>query len=112
MEVHGSGTSLPENSRKIMDNCGHPDVGLTWNSNATDVKDGSVKDAFKLLGQFIRCCHINDLWGDYPYREFFSLLNHSGYDRFTLIECGFPLKPEDGVPFLSCYRGLWKELSK
>ena len=112
MEVHGSGTSLPANSRRIMDACGHPAAGLTWNSNATDLMNGSVKEGFRLLRPFIKCCHINDLWGEYPYRELFSLLTESGYDRFTLIECGFPIIPADGVPFLKCYRALWKELSQ
>ena len=41
MEVHGQETSLPANARKIMDACGHRNVGVTWNSNPTDVKDGS-----------------------------------------------------------------------
>ncbi len=112
VEVHGAGTSLPPNCRKIMDICGHPSVGITWNSNATDLVDGSVKEGFELLRPFIKCCHINDLWGSYPYRELFTLLNRSGYDRFTLIECGFTMKPEDGVPFLKCYKALWKELSR
>ena len=85
---------------------------MTWNSNPTDVVDGSVKPSFDLLGRFIRCCHINDLWGDYPYREFFGLLNGMGYDRFTLCEVGTPIRAEDGIPFLRCYRGLWKELSR
>jgi hypothetical protein len=74
--------------------------------------DGSVKPGFEMLRPFIRCCHINDLWSAYPYREFFSLLNASGYDRFALIECGFTMKPEDGAPFLKCYKALWKELSR
>ena len=112
VEVHGGGTSLPPNCRKIMDICGHPSIGITWNSNATDLVDGSVKEGFELLKPFIKCCHINDLWGSYPYRELFRLLNRAGYNRFTLIECGFTMKPEDGVPFLKCYKALWKELSR
>jgi sugar phosphate isomerase/epimerase len=112
VEVHGSGTSLPSNMRKIMDRCGHPAVGITWNSNATDLIGESVREGFDLLRPFIKCCHINDLWSGYPYRELFSLLNKAGYDGFTLIECGFTIKPEDGVPFLKCYKALWKELNQ
>lgn len=112
MEVHGSGTQIPASARRIMDFCGHPNVGVTWNSNATDVANGSVKESFELLRPFIRCCHINDLWGDYPYRELFHLLNESGYDRFTLCEVGASIRPEDGITFLKCYRGLWNELSR
>lgn len=112
MEVHGSGTSLPTNARKIMDACGHPNVGVTWNSNATDVKDGSVREAFKLLKPFIRCCHITDLWNDYPWRELFGLLRASGYTGFTLCEVGTALPSEAGVPFFRCYRALWRELQR
>lgn len=61
--------------RKIMDCADHKNVGVTWrNSNGTDVKNGSVKESFDLLSKFIRCCHINELIGGYPYRELFSLL--------------------------------------
>ena len=112
MEVHGGGTQIPVNAGKIMDHCSHPNVGVTWNSNPTDVVDGSVKQSFELVRPFIRCCHINDLWGAYPYRELFGLLNQTGYDRFTLCEVGASVHPEDGVTFLKCYRGLWNELSR
>ena len=112
MEVHGETTQLPTNSRRIIDYCGHKNVGVTWNSNNTDVMDGSVKAGFELLRPWIRCCHINELWSAYPYRELFTLLNQSGYDGYTLCEVGTPIKAEDGVPFLRCYKGLWNELSR
>lgn len=112
MEVHGPGTSEPANARRIMDACGHRNVGVTWNSNATDVVNGSVKPSFDLLKPFIRCCHITELWGDYPYRELFGLLRRSGYDRFTLCEIGASIRAEDAATFLKCYRGLWKELGR
>jgi len=112
MEVHGTGTSLPANARKIMDYCGHPNVGVTWNSNPSDVQDGSVRHSFELLRPFIRCCHITDLWSDYPWRGLFGLLRDAGYDRFTLCEVGTALPPEAGVLFLRCYKGLWKELQR
>lgn len=115
VEVHGAGTSLPANVKTFMQHCGHPAVGLTWNSNATDVKDGSVAEAFKLLQPWIKSCHINQLFQDaerkYPYRELFRLLRESGYDRYTLIELG---KAMPDVPsseeFLRYYKALWQEL--
>jgi len=112
LEVHGAGTSLPVNIRRIMDVCNHPSVGVTWNSNSTDVEDGSVRKAYQLLRSFIRCCHITDLWSGYPWRELFSLLRADGYDRFLLCEVGTPMAPEAGTAFLRCYRALWKELQK
>jgi sugar phosphate isomerase/epimerase len=112
MEVHGAVTQLPANSRKIMDFCGHPSVGVTWNSNGTDVTDGSVKRAFDLLGRSIRCCHITELYSGYPYRELFGLLNAMGYDRFTLCEAGRSIKAEDGAEYLRLYKGYWRELQR
>jgi sugar phosphate isomerase/epimerase len=112
MEVHGSHTSDPKIARQIMDHCGHPNVGVTWNSNGTDVVDGSVRQSFDLLHSFIRCCHITDLWSNYPYRELFGLLKRGGYDRFMLCEVGTPVHAEDGTLFLRCYRKLWEELGR
>src|SRR5262245_46722 len=54
VEVHGAGTQEPANMKTIMDRCGHKSVGVTWNSNATDVKDGSVTAAFEQLKPWIK----------------------------------------------------------
>jgi sugar phosphate isomerase/epimerase len=117
VEVHGAGTQQPENMKKIMENCGHKSVGLTWNSNPTDVKNGSVAESFKMLLPWIRSCHINDLYKDrlgiYPYRELFRLFRESGYDRYTLIEVGkTPPDVPSGEEFLRYYKALWMELAK
>jgi len=42
VEVHGAVTQEPKNCRAIMDACKHPSVGLTWNSNKTDIENKSV----------------------------------------------------------------------
>jgi sugar phosphate isomerase/epimerase len=110
VEVHGRGTREPKVMRQIMDACGHPAVGLTWNSNDSDVENGSVKEAFTLLRPFIKCCHITDLWSDYPYSELFSLLQESGYDRFTLCEYHETVPAEEGAAWLRRYRARWLEL--
>jgi sugar phosphate isomerase/epimerase len=113
-EVHGRGTSQPPHMRRIMDVADHPAVGVTWNSNASDVKHGSVKEYFELLRPNIRSCHINELTSKYPWRELFSLLDATGYDRFTLIEAqGLEGdKLADAVRFLRYYKALWEELSR
>jgi hydroxypyruvate isomerase len=95
-----------------MDRCRHPAVGVTWNSNDTDVTNGSVREAFEQLRPFIRCCHITDLWGGYPYRELFALLRGSGYDRFTLCEYHQPVPAVDGLAWLKRYRQRWEELQR
>jgi len=117
VEVHGPGTSEPRNVKAIMEHCGHPRVGLTWNSNGTDVKKGSVAESFALLRPWVRSCHINELYKDaagvYPYRELFRLLRESGYDRVTLCEIGkSPPNPDAGAELLRYYKALWAELAR
>jgi sugar phosphate isomerase/epimerase len=112
VEVHGGGTSDPANMRKILDYCGHKSVGANWNSNATDLKNGSIREGFELLKPFLMSVHINTLWGDYPYRDLFLLLRQANYSRYTLCEVATPVKPEDGLVFFQCYRGLWRELAR
>jgi sugar phosphate isomerase/epimerase len=117
VEVHGAGTQIPENCKKIMEHCGHPKVGLTWNSNAADVKNGSVVESFKMLWPWVRSCHINDLYNDglgkYPYRELFRLFRENGYDRVTLCEVGrTPADAVAGEEFLRYYKALWTELAR
>jgi sugar phosphate isomerase/epimerase len=117
VEVHGAGTQEPANIKTVMEHCGHKSVGLTWNSNPTDVKDHSVAESFRLLEPWVRSCHINDLYKDasgaYPYRELFRLLRESGYDRYTLCEVGkTPPDVATGEEFLRYYKALWEELAK
>lgn len=115
LEVHGPVTQIPKNTRAIMDACGHPSVGICWNSNPTDVENGSVKAAFELLKPFVKSCHINDLENDalgrYPYRELFKLLREMDYDRYTLCEVGTAYPDvQKGTEFLRNYKELWKKL--
>ncbi len=117
VEVHGRETSRPEHMRAIMDHCGHASAGICWNSNGTDLKDGSVREAFDLLKKDIRSVHINNLRGSYPYRDFFAGLRSIGYDRVTLMEMpGVKEAPGDTEPraaiqFMKDYRALWLELA-
>jgi len=109
MEVHGRDTQNPPISAAIMKAAKHANVGVCWNSNATDVVKGSVKPSFDLLRPFIKSVHINELSNDYPWRELFTLLQKSGYDRYTLAEVQESKEPER---FLRWYAALWKELKR
>lgn len=112
VEVHGNGTAHPPHMKAIMEHCGHPKVGVTWNSNREDIKDGSVAPYFKLLQPWIRSCHINELHSGYPYRELFTLLRSSGYDRVTLAE--IPGMPDlaSSERLMRYYKALWTELAR
>jgi sugar phosphate isomerase/epimerase len=129
VEVHGGtehpadkdgvkrGSAYPPYVKKMMEHCGHAKVGLTWNSNQSDIKNKSVAEYFKLLRPWVRSCHINEIWKDargiYPYRELFRLLRESGYDRVTLVEVGRSMPTvAAGEELLRYYKALWTELAK
>ena len=88
---------------------GHPNVGVCWNSNETDIVNGSLKESFDLLKKHIRNCHINELSSGYPYRELFALLQQNKYERYTLCEAQESKEPER---YLRNYRALWTELKR
>lgn len=115
MEVHGRITQLPKNAHAIMQACGHPSVGVTWNSNETDVVNGSIAESFALLKPFLKSCHINDLTKDasgvYPYRELFKKFREMGYDRYTMCEYNKSFDPVAGLEFMKGYKKLWTELA-
>jgi sugar phosphate isomerase/epimerase len=107
VEVHGRGTSQPPVMAEIMKAARHDNVGVCWNSNDTDIVNGSVRPSFELLQPWIRNVHINELASDYPWRELFALLRQSGYERYTLMEAQESREPER---FLRWYKALWTEL--
>jgi sugar phosphate isomerase/epimerase len=115
-EVHGKLTQNPDNMASIMKHVDSKSVGVAWNSNPTDIKNGSVKEGFELLKPWIRHCHINDLYNDlngkYPYRELFALLTSINYQGYTMCEVGrSPADAAAGEEFLRYYKALWTELA-
>ena len=109
MEVHGPKTQEFPLAAQILHAADHKNVGACWNSNPTDVVDGSVKQAYAALGPFIRNCHIHELTdATYPYKEFFGLLKESGYSRYTLAEIDESKEPDRFMPY---YRARWEQLS-
>ena len=109
MEVHGRDTQLPASAAAIMKKTAHQSAGLCWNSNPTDIVNGSIRPSFDLLRPWIRNCHLHDFTDPYPYRELFTLLRQSGYDRYTLCESPESKEPER---FLRYYKALWTELNR
>ena len=109
LEVHGGETQVPPVAAEIMRATKHDNVGLCWNSNPTDVVNGSVKPSFDLLRPWLKSCHINELASSYPYRELFALMRRTNYDRWTLCEAAESKDPER---FLRYYRALWMEMQR
>ena len=108
VEVHGGGTSLPANMARIMEAADHPNAYVCWNSNASDISDGSIEEAWRLLGGRVGLVHITELWNEgYPYRDLFRYLKGSDYTGFCLAEI-----PESAEPdrLLRYYRALYEAL--
>ncbi|MCC6590560.1 MAG: sugar phosphate isomerase/epimerase [Bryobacterales bacterium] len=109
MEVHGRDTQNPPVAHAILKAANHPNVGACWNSNPTDIVNGSIKPSFDLLKPYIKNVHINELANEYPWRELFRLLREAKYERYTLAEVQESKEPER---FLRWYRALWSELNR
>ena len=112
VEVHGTGTSLPRHCKTMMEVADHRSVGLTWNSNQTDIVNGSVSESFKMLRPWIKSCHINELHSGYPYRELFRLFRETNYDRVTLAEIQGMPDAATGERLMRYYKALWTELAR
>ena len=105
LEVHGETTGLVPNIAKIMKYANHPNVFVCWNSNATDVVDGSIKENFALVADKIREVHLRDLFdATYPWVELFALLQAKSYTGYTLAEISESPDPDRVLKY---FRALW-----
>jgi hypothetical protein len=93
------------NFAKILASADHPNVYACWNSNASDVKNGTIKDTFALVAPKVHEVHIHDLTdAEYPWRELFALLKAQNYEGFTLAEIPESTDPERVLRY---FRSLW-----
>jgi sugar phosphate isomerase/epimerase len=105
LEVHGAVTSQLEYFAKILQYADHPNVYACWNSNQTDVKDGSIQETFALVGDRVGEVHLRDLTDEkYPWRQLFALLKSRNYDGFTLAEIPASSDPDRVLRY---FRALW-----
>lgn len=105
VEVHGGTTQLLPNLAKIIRYADHPNVYVCWNSNPTDVVNGSIKENFALVADKVREVHLRDLTDEqYPWRELFALLIAQQFNGYTLAE--IPESP-DPDRVLRYFRALW-----
>ncbi|HAM71062.1 MAG TPA: xylose isomerase [Verrucomicrobiales bacterium] len=105
LEVHGPETSLLPNIRHILDAADHPNVGITWNSNQSDLEGEGFDANFDLVKSKILCVHMRDLHlEEYPFRRLLTRLNEIGFGGYCLAE--IPESP-DPVRVLKYFRALW-----
>ena len=105
LEVHGAGTSLLPNIKKIMDVANHKSVGICWNSNQTDLEGEGFDHNFNLVKDKIVTVHMRDLSLDeYPFRRLLARLNEIGFAGFCLAEIPDSADP---VRVMKYYRALF-----
>jgi sugar phosphate isomerase/epimerase len=105
LEVHGPNTSLLPNIRKIMDVADHPNVGVCWNSNQSDLEGQGFDANFDLVKDKIFTVHMRDLYlEEYPFRRLLGRLNSSGFKGYCLAEIG---ESTDPLRVMRYFRGLW-----
>ena len=105
LEVHGEGTSLLPHIRRILDVANHKNVGITWNSNQTDLAGEGFEHNFDLVKDKIFCVHMRDLFlEEYPFRKLLTRLNQIGFAGYCLAEIP---DSKDPVRVMKYFRALW-----
>lgn len=105
LEVHGSGTALLPNIKRIIDVANHPHVGVCWNSNPTDLDGAGFDHNFDLVKNKIFSVHLRDLFvEDYPFRKLFARLNETRFAGYCLAEIPSSTDP---VRVMRYFRALW-----
>jgi sugar phosphate isomerase/epimerase len=89
LEVHGQGTSELPHIKSIMDVATHPNVGVCWNSNATDlIGDGLAHNFGLIKNRLADTAHVRELApSDYPYAELMKLMIEAKFSGWILLEC-------------------------
>lgn len=105
LEVHGEGTSLLPNIKTILEVADHPGVGVTWNSNQTDLAGEGFDANFDRVKDRIFCVHMRDLYLDeYPFRRLLTRLNEIKFQGYCLAEIP---DTQDPLRVMRYYRSLW-----
>lgn len=108
LEVHGKCAPLPI-MKRIMDVAVHPNVGLCWNSNATDLTGAGLAANFDLVkARFGATAHVRPLDSpDYPFAELIRLFVQMDYEGWILLEAGGA--PRDPIRDLIRQRELFEK---
>jgi len=82
-----------------------PYVYLNWNCPMSDMEGDGFEANFNSVKNLIRNVHLRDLYNEYPWRLFFSLLSKSGYKGY--LDAEIPASNEDPIRFMKYYRALF-----
>ena len=106
LEVHGGCARLPI-IKQIMDIATCPNVGVCWNSNASDLQAPGLEHNFNLVkDRFGATVHVRTFTSpDYPWQDLISLLVKTDYSGWVLLEAG--TKVEDRVKALAEQKAMF-----
>jgi sugar phosphate isomerase/epimerase len=105
LEIHGSGTALVPRIKKIMDVADHPNVGVCWNSNQSDLEGGGFDANFDMVKDKIFSVHMRDLYlQEYPFRKLLTRLQGISFHGFCLAEID---ESKDPIRVMRYFRALW-----
>jgi hypothetical protein len=109
LEVHGGCARLPI-MKQIMDIATHPNVGLCWNSNGSDLEKPGLEHNFNLVKDRLGATtHIKQLDSrGYPFAELLKLYVNAGYCGWWLLEAGDD--PPDRVQALAEQKVLFDRM--
>jgi len=110
LEVHGRDSQRLPVIKAIMDVATHPNVGVCWNCNDTDLEKPGLEYNFRLVrDRFGDTIHVREMnLGDYPYPKLFQLLVGTDYTDWILLECR--THPKDLVAAMKEQRKVFQEL--
>jgi len=110
LEVHGPGTQLLPNIKKIMDYVENKGTTVCWNSNDEDLEGQGLEYNFNLVkDRFGDISHVRELnVGNYPYQQLMDLFVRMDYPGWVLLECR--TDPADKIAALKEQRRVWEEM--
>jgi sugar phosphate isomerase/epimerase len=94
--------------KKNIDASKNPYVYVNWNCPMSDTEGDGFEANFNSVKGRIGNVHLRDLYNEYPWRLFFSLLSKSGYTGYCDAE--IPAFEGDVIRSLKYYRALFLAL--
>ena len=109
LEIHGGCSQIPI-IKRIIDVADHPNVGLCWNSNVSDLAGEGLAANFNLLRKrFGQTVHVRALDSrDYPFGDLIALFVRTDYRGWILLEGGGT--PKDPLKACIAQRRLYDEM--
>jgi hypothetical protein len=110
LEVHGGCARLPV-IKQIMDVATHPNVGVCWNSNDSDLEAPGLEHNFNLVkARLGATTHVRQLdTPGYPFADLLKLFVAANYRGWWLLEAGGK-DPADRVQALRQQRELFDRM--